>query len=78
MAVNYTRKFVHSELIVHSVNTERSMPAKRSVHHVPLDDTLMVVADDFLSPELVLELELGFADSPDPEASENKTKEEIQ
>ena len=54
---------------------------------MPLDDTLMVGADDFLSPELVLELELGFADEPDPEAllaavcpetSENKTKEEIR
>jgi len=39
-----------TELIVQvhqSINTEISIPAKRSAHHVPLDDTLMVVADEF-------------------------------
>jgi hypothetical protein len=38
---------------------ERNIPAKSRVHHVPLNDTLMVVvAEDILLPELVLELVL--------------------
>ena len=48
----------------HYSNTERSIPAKRSVHNVPPDDTLTVAADDFLFPALALVLELGRA--PDP------------
>ena len=53
------------ELTVHHiVSTERSIPANRSVHNVPPDDTLMVAAEDFLLPALALELELGRA--PDP------------
>jgi hypothetical protein len=76
------------ELIVHhSINAERTIPAKRRVHNVPPDDTLMVVADDFLLPVLELELALGL--EPDallevlletvscPEISENKNKEPI-
>ena len=70
----------------HSINTERSIPAKRTVHNVPLDDTLMVVADDFLLPVLALALALGTA--PDellellatvscPEISENKNKNRV-
>jgi len=45
------------ELTVHhSIDTERSISTKRSVHNVLLDDTLMVVADEFLLPELALVL----------------------
>jgi hypothetical protein len=50
------------EMIVHhSGNPERSIPAERRAHQVPLDDTLMVTADNFLLLVLVLaaELELG-------------------
>ena len=59
----------------------------RRVHNVPLDDTLTVVADDFLSLALEPLLELGLA--PDalleelpatvisPEISENKNKERV-
>ena len=48
------------DLIVHhSNNPERSIPAESRVHKVPLDDTLMVIADDFLLLELVAELGLG-------------------
>ena len=43
-------------MVHHNINTERSIPARRRVHSVPLDDTLTVVADDFLLPELVPEL----------------------
>jgi hypothetical protein len=45
----------------HSSNPERIIPAESSVHQVPLDNTLMATADDFLLFELVLavELELG-------------------
>jgi len=51
------------ELTVHhSINTERSIPAKRNVHNVPLDDTLIVVVDEFLLPAaVVLALALGRA-----------------
>ena len=44
-----------------SSNPERTTPAERSVHKVPLDNTLMVTADDFLlfELELAVELELG-------------------
>ena len=42
----------------HIINTERSIPDNRSVHNVPLDDTL-VAADDFLLPALAHVLELG-------------------
>ena len=45
----------------HSSNPERTTPAERSVHKVPLDNMLMVTADDFLLFVLALtvELELG-------------------
>ena len=43
----------------HSSNTERTTPAERSVHKVPLDNTLMVTADDFLLLAPAVELELG-------------------
>jgi hypothetical protein len=70
-------------IVHHSINTERRIPAKRRVHNVPLDDTLMVVADDFLLPVLALALALGPA--PDallellatvscPEISENEKR----
>ena len=44
-----------------SSSPKRTTPAKSSVHKVPLDNTLMVTAVDFLLLELVLavELELG-------------------
>jgi len=67
----------------HSIDTERSAPAKRSVHNAPLDDTLMLVADDLL-PELAPLLALGPALAlPEellltvscPEISEKKNKE---
>ena len=45
----------------HIVSTESSIPANRSVHNVPPDDTLTVAAEDFLLPALALELELGRA-----------------
>jgi hypothetical protein len=63
---------------------EASPPKGESTINVPSDDTLMVVADDFLSPVLELELALGLA--PDallevllatvscPEISENKER----
>jgi hypothetical protein len=73
-------------IVHHSINTERSIPADRRVHNVPLDDTLMVVADDFLLLVLALALALGAA--PDallellatvscPEISENMNKERV-
>ena len=74
-------------VVHHSIDTEKSIPAKTRVHNVPLDDTLMVVADDFLLPELALALALGPA--PDvlleallatvicPEISENKNEEQV-
>ena len=34
------------------------IPSESRVHHVPLNDTLMVVMEDILSPALVLELVL--------------------
>ena len=46
-------------IVRHSINTERSIPANVRVHNVPLDDALMVVADDFLSPAFALALALG-------------------
>jgi hypothetical protein len=74
-------------IVHHSIDTERSIPDKASVHNVPLDDTLMVAADDFLLPELALALALGLV--PDalleallatvicPEISENKNEEQV-
>jgi hypothetical protein len=74
-------------IVHHSINTERSISARRRVYNVPLDDTLTVVADDFLSPALVPVLALGLA--PDalleelpatvisPEISEKKNKERV-
>jgi hypothetical protein len=64
-------------IVHHSVNTERSIPARRRVHNVPLDDTLTVVADDFLSPALEPLLELALLEELpatviSPEISENK------
>jgi hypothetical protein len=50
-------------IVRHSIDTERSIPARTRVHNVPLDDTLMVAADDFLLPELALALALGPADA---------------
>jgi hypothetical protein len=73
-------------IVHHSINTERRIPAKRRVHNVPLDDTLMVVADDFLFPVLALALALGpaldellelLATVSCPEISENKNKERV-
>jgi len=46
-------------IVHHSTNTERSIPAKRRVHNVPLDDTLIEVADDCLFPALALALALA-------------------
>lgn len=58
--IPYGNDRVHSlNVIVHySVNAKRSVPAvRRKVHNAPLDDTLTVLADDFLEPEAVPELE---------------------
>jgi len=50
------------ELIVHhSINTERSIPAKGSVHNAPLGDSLIMVVDDSVLPAPVLVLKLGLA-----------------
>ena len=46
-------------IVHHGINTERRIPAKKRVQSVPLDDTRMVVADDFLLPALALALALG-------------------
>jgi hypothetical protein len=43
-------------IVHHSINTERSIPAKMRIHNVSLDDSLMVVADDFLLPTLAMAL----------------------
>ena len=49
------------EPTVHRSNPEQTIPAESSVHQVPLDNTLMATADDFLllEPVLAVELELG-------------------
>ena len=70
-------------IVHHSINAERSVPIQRRVRNVPLDDTLMVVADDLL-PALALELALGpaldallevlLATVSCPEISANKNK----
>jgi hypothetical protein len=73
-------------IVHHSINKERSIPADRRVHNVPLDDTLMVVADDFSL--LVLALAQALGPAPDPllellatvscrEISENMNKERV-
>jgi hypothetical protein len=55
------------DLIVHhSINPEKSIPAESRIHQVPLDNTLTVVAEDFLSPAPVLELLLGLEPVPEP------------
>ena len=64
----------------HSIDTERSAPARRSVHNVPLDDTLMLVADDLLAPLLALGPAVELPEEllltvSCPEISENKNKE---
>ena len=74
-------------VVHHSIDTERSIPAKARVHNVPLDDTLMVAADDFLLPVLALALALGpalealleelLATVICPEISENKNEEQV-
>jgi hypothetical protein len=46
-------------IVHHNINTERTIPAKRRVHNVPLDDTRIEVADDCLLPALALSLALG-------------------
>jgi hypothetical protein len=71
-------------IVHHSINTERIIPAKRRVHNVPLDNTLIEGADDCLFPALALALALGpaldvllelLATVSCPEISENKNKE---
>ena len=42
----------------HRNNPKKSIPAKSRVHQVPLDDTLIATADDFLLLELVSPVEL--------------------
>ncbi len=50
------------EPIVHrSINAERSIPAKRNVDHVPLGDTPIVAANNFVLLAPVLVLKLGLA-----------------
>jgi hypothetical protein len=74
-------------MVHHSINTERSIPAKKRVHSAPLDDTLMIAADDFLLPAFALELPLALGSDAlleellaivsCPEISENKNKEPV-
>ena len=74
-------------VVHHSIDTDRSIPAKARAHKVPLDDTLMVTADDFLLPALALALALGpalealleelLATVIGPEISENKNEEQV-
>ena len=45
----------------HSINPGISTPAESRAHYVLLDDTLMVVMDDFLLTSLVLDLVLRLA-----------------
>ena len=52
----------------HSSNPERSITAESRVHQVPLDDTLMATADDFLLLVLVLPVELELEAEPVAEA----------
>ena len=52
-------------VVHHSTNTERSTPAKRGFHNVPLDDTLMVVVDDFFKLLPALALALALRPAPD-------------
>ena len=42
----------------HSSNPEKTIPAESSIHQIPLDNTLMTTADDFLLFEPVLADEL--------------------
>ena len=51
-----TERMWHSsrDAVWNGINTERSIPAKRRVCSVPLDNTWMAVADDFLLPALAL------------------------
>ena len=62
--------------VYHSINTERSIPANRRVYNVPLDDTLMLVADDDLLPDLALPDELLATESC-LKIPENKNKERV-
>ena len=48
-------------IVHHSINPGMSIPAESRAHYVPLDDTLMVVTDDFLLTSLVLDLVLRLA-----------------
>jgi len=59
-----------SSVETHCSPPERTIPAESRVHHVPLDDTLMVVTDDFLLTAPVLKLVLRPAPDAafDPEA----------
>jgi hypothetical protein len=80
------RKDRSTFIVRHSINTERNI-AKRRVHNVPLDDTLMVLAGDLLSPVFALVLALGLAldallevlltTVSCPEISENMSKERV-
>jgi hypothetical protein len=55
------------DLIVHhSIDPEKSIPAESRIHQVPLDNTVTLVAEDFLSPAPVLELLLGVEPVPEP------------
>ena len=63
----------------HSSNPKRTIPAGSTVHWVPLDDTVMVTAGDFLLlvPVLAVELEVGaeldvVSTASCPEISEEK------
>ena len=54
-------------IVHHSINTERSIPAKRKVRSILLDNTLMVVTDDCLSHALASTQALGPAPDAVPE-----------
>ena len=61
-------------IVRHSINRERSIPAT----NVPLDGTLMVLANDFLLPALTLVLALGPApDAPLEVTGESKLPRDI-
>jgi hypothetical protein len=60
-------------IVHHSINTERSIPAKRRVHNVSLDDSLIVVA---LSA-LALALALGPAPDALPETGDRELPKDI-
>jgi hypothetical protein len=51
----------------HRNNPKKSIPAKSRLHQVPLDDTLIATADDFLLLELVPLVVLELEAEPDAE-----------